>query len=200
MTQPENRPPAAPRKAPRIDVGSIQVASTNENASAKELGWSGPAAVSAAALKAKKPPPKFAVATLWLLLAVGVLNIGLGVYFWGAAERTIRSAFAGEVDNRQWQSMLNSYASTLFGIQIGAGAIWVVLAAASTRAPLFSAILSLAVFGVMIATFVAIEPESLLMGIIWKVIMVVLLIAAVITANVFEQNRKRIAESAAAAR
>lgn len=200
MTQPGNRPPSATRKAPRIDIESIQVAPSTEIRAANELGWSGPTAVSAAELKAKKPPRKMALAAIWLLIAVGLLNIGLGGYFWSETERTIRRAFAGEVDNRQWQNMLNSYVGLMFSIQIGAGVIMIGLGAAATRAPLMSAILGLLLFILMIATFGAIEPESLLMGIIWKILMVVALIAAVVSANSFESKRKQKSSEVEAAR
>jgi hypothetical protein len=145
----------------------------------------------------------------WLLIFVGIVNLGAGLFFFAQAADEVRTALNTEirkagpgvvVDQAKLQEVEKH---TLFIVRVMyggvafLGVIFIVLGCIIQTIPVVATALSLGLYIAANIVFAVLNPMSLVTGLIFKVVIVVVLVKALMAAIAYQREASRAYETVA---
>jgi len=213
MSLPDSgHPSTAGKPGPRPSVGPVEVgpinvgppanigAPVNFGQPSNNLGWSAPMAPPGSIMQ-KMRKNSFMEAA-WLLCIVGIMQLAGGLVLLYQADREASSASnrysSSYSSSNPYEDYLATYTmlKTIYGGQVVAGVVFLVLGYLVKYAPLKATALGLGLYIVMNSVFALLNPASLMQGLLFKVFCIGGLIRAVQCAAKYERFQKQSATAA----
>jgi hypothetical protein len=138
----------------------------------------------------------------WILIAIGVLTLGLNLFMFFNVTSEADKFIEGERKNlapgtvidpvkaAEAKETIINYGRLIYGGGAALGLVFIVLGIVVYQVPVVATVLGLVLYIGGNLAFAALEPESLARGIIIKVIVIVGLFKAIQTAVAYERERR----------